>query len=125
MGKQNVAIIGLGQVGTTFLEKMNHLSERGINLTFAVEQADVPGKAKAIPAGVKILTVDEMIALGDEVDVIFDLTGNRDIRKELRRKLVASNNNHTVIAPETVARLIWSLISQDELPAIEGGKTGY
>jgi hypothetical protein len=53
------------------------------------------------------------------------LTGIPDVRKELREKLLASNNNHTVIASETIARLIWSLVGDSELPMIEGRKTGY
>ena len=40
--------------------------------------------------------------MGDEID-IFDLTGIPNVRKELREKLLASNNKHTVIASETIA----------------------
>lgn len=63
--------------------------------------------------------------MGDKVDIIFDLTGIISVRKELREKLQVTNNNHTVIASETIVRLIWSLISEDALPVIEGRKTGY
>lgn len=125
MDKQTVAIIGLGRVGSAFLSVILRLAERGINLAYAVEPADSPGKAQAIAAGIKIVTIDEMIALGDKVDVIFDLTGNHDVRKALRKKLVASNNGHTVIASEIIARVIWSLITHDELPLSEGKKIGY
>ena len=125
MEKQNVAIIGLGRVGSAFLGAILSLAERGIKIQYAIEQADTPGKALAIAAGIKIVTVDEMIALGDQVDVIFDLTGNHDVRKELRKKLVASNNVHTVIASETIARVVWSLITDEELPISAGKKMGY
>ena len=119
MDKQNVAIIGLGRIGSAFLGAILRLAERGINLAYAVERADTPGKAKAIAAGIKLVTMDEMIALGNKVDVIFDLTGNNDVRKELQEKLVASNNEHTVIASETVARVVWSLITHEEFPVRE------
>ena len=125
MNKQNVAIIGLGRVGTAFLGAILPLAERGINLAYAVEEADTPGKATAIASGIKIVTIDGMIALGNLVDVIFDLTGNHDVRKELRKKLVAANNTHTVIASETVARVVWSLITHEELPLSKGKKIGY
>lgn len=125
MGKQNIAIIGLGRVGSAFLGEILRLQERGINLAYAVECADTPGKAQAIAAGIQMLTIDKMIALGDKVDVIFDLTGNRDVRKELRKKLVATNNEHTVIASETVARVIWALITHEELVVDKNKKMGY
>ena len=125
MNKQNVAIIGLGRVGSAFLDAILSLAERGINLAYAVEKADTSGRARAIASGIKIVTIDEMIALGDEVDVIFDLSGNHDVRKELRKKLVATKNTHTVIASETVARVVWSLITHEELPLSSGKKIGY
>ena len=125
MSKQNIAIIGLGRVGSAFLGEILRLQERGINLAYAVERADTPGKAQAIAAGIQMLTIDEMINLGEQVDVIFDLTGNHDVRKELRKKLVATNNSHTVIASETVARVIWALITHEELLIDKNKKMGY
>jgi predicted homoserine dehydrogenase-like protein len=86
---------------------------------------DTPGKAQAIAAGIKIVTLDDIVALGDRIDVIFELTGLPSVRKELREKLTSANNRHTVIASETIVRVIWALISEDALPVIEGRKTGY
>lgn len=125
MQKQNIAVIGLGRIGSAFLREMLSKSERGINLAYASEQMDTPGKAQAVAAGVKLVTLDEIVKLGNQIDVIFDLTGNPDARKELREKMAATGNRHTVIASETIARIIWSLISAEALPVIEGRKTGY
>lgn len=86
---------------------------------------DTSSKTKAKAAGIKIATLDEIVGMGDTIDVIFELTGLMEVRKELREKLAASNNRHTVIASETIARVIWALISVEELPMIEGRKTGY
>jgi predicted dinucleotide-utilizing enzyme len=124
MSKQNIAIVGLGRIGSAFLEGMQKKSG-GINLVCVAESQETPAKAKAAAAGIKIATLTEIIAMGDAVDVIFDLTGIADVRKELREKLQAANNKHTVIASETIVRLIWSLISDVELPVINGRKTGY
>jgi predicted dinucleotide-utilizing enzyme len=125
MSQQNIAIIGLGRIGSAFLEIMQQKKQQGINLVCVSERMDTPAKAKAAAAGIKIATLDDVIAIGDAIDVIFDLTGIPDVRKELREKLMATNNKHTVIASETIVRLIWSLISDAELPVIEGRKTGY
>jgi predicted dinucleotide-utilizing enzyme len=124
MSVQNIAIIGLGRVGSAFLDAMLQ-KEQNINLVCVAERADTPAKALAVANGVKIATLDEIVAMGDKIDIVFELTGMRAIRQELREKLLAANNAHTVIASETVARLIGSLISEIKLPVIEGRKTGY
>lgn len=125
MEKQNIAIIGLGRIGSAFLGEMLLKTQSGINLVCVAENMDTPGKAKAIVAGIKIASIDEIVGMGDKVDVVFDLTGNPDVRRELREKFAAAYNRHTVIASETIVRVIWSLISKEALPVIEGRKTGY
>jgi predicted dinucleotide-utilizing enzyme len=125
MEKQNIAIIGLGRIGSAFLGQMLRKKGGGINLACAAEQTDTPGKAQAIAAGIKIVNLDDIVAMGDRIDVIFELTGLPSVRKELREKLTTANNRHTVIASETIVRVIWALISDEALPVIEGRKTGY
>lgn len=125
MEKQNIAIVGLGRIGSAFLGEMLLKAQSGINLACAAEKMDTPGKAIAKAAGIKIVSLDDIVAMGDKVDVVFDLTGIPDVRKELREKLATSNNRHTVIASESVVRVIWSLISKEVFPVIEGRKTGY
>ncbi|MDD2916125.1 MAG: hypothetical protein PHP70_12485 [Gallionella sp.] len=125
MEKQNIAIIGLGRIGSSLLREMLLKQGAGINLAYAAEQMDTPGKAQAVAAGIKMGTLDDIVALGDKIDVIFELTGLPNVRKELREKLTAANNRHTVIASESIVRVIWSLISDEALPVIAGRKTGY
>ena len=124
MEKQNIAIIGLGRIGSAFLSEMLRKKE-GVNLAYAAEQMDTLGKAKAIAAGINIGSLDDIVAMGDRIDVVFELTGLPSVRKELREKITAANNRHTVIASETIVRVIWALISDEALPVIEGRKTGY
>jgi ketol-acid reductoisomerase len=125
MKKQNIAIIGLGRIGSAFLDAMLEKAGGGINIACIAERVDTPAKAKAQAAGIKVATLDEIVGMGDSIDVIFDVTGLPDVRKELRAKLATSNNRHTVIASETIVRVIWTLISNDTLPIIEGRKIGY
>ncbi len=124
MNKQNIAIIGLGRIGTAFLGAMLD-KQQNLNLVCVAEIGDTPGKAQAQAAGVKLVVLDEIVAMGESVDILFDLTGKPEVRRELRSKLLASNNLHTVIASETVARLIAALIVDFELPQIEGRLVGY
>ena len=123
MTKLNIAIIGLGRVGSAFLGAMQN--KQNINLFCVAERSDTPGKAQAASAGILISTLDEIVGMSEMLDIIFDLTGIPDARKELREKLQATNNTHTVIATETIVHLIWSMISEEAFPVIEGRKTGY
>ncbi len=125
MEQQRIAIIGLGRIGSAFLSQMLQKRGQGIELVCAAEAADTPGRQLAVKSGIAIKSLDDIVALGNRIDVIFDLTGLPDVRRELRDKLVASKNAHTVIASETIVRVIWALISQDALPVIQGRKTGY
>ncbi len=125
MEQQRIAIIGLGRIGSAFLSQMLQKRSQGIELVCAAEAADTPGRQLAVKSGIAIKSLDDIVALGNRIDVIFDLTGMPEVRRELRDKLVASKNVHTVIASETIVRVIWALISQDALPVIQGRKTGY
>jgi pyrroline-5-carboxylate reductase len=123
--QQRIAIIGLGRIGSAFLSQMLQKRSQGIELVCAAEAADTPGRQQAVQADIALKSLDEIVALGNRIDVIFDLTGLPEVRRELRDKLVAAKNAHTVIASETIVRVIWALISQDALPVIQGRKTGY
>jgi len=124
MDKQNIAIIGLGRIGSAFLGAILQ-KRQNINLVCVAERGDTPAKAQAAAAGIKIATLDDIVAMGKGIDIVFELTGLNNVRKELREKLLASNNNHTIVASETIARLIASLVGSAEVPEIEGRKTGY
>jgi len=123
--QQRIAIIGLGRIGSAFLSQMLQKRSQGIELVCAAEAADTPGRQLAAKSGIALKSLDDVVALGNRIDVIFDLTGIPEVRRELRDKLVAAKNAHTVIASETIVRVIWALISQDALPVIQGRKTGY
>ena len=66
-------------------------------------------------------------AVGERVLIIGGTgpTGLPLVRRELRDKLVASQNRQTVIASESIVRVIWTLISDEALPEIAGRATGY
>lgn len=113
----DIAIVGLGEIGGRFLDEILRLGDRGIRVVCVAQHSDTPGKQRAQQAGIPIKTTDEMIAMGGAIDVIFDLTGNPEVRKDLRAKMQATGNRHTIIAPETMARMLWAVISDEDLGA--------
>jgi hypothetical protein len=65
----------------------------------------------------------DVVSMGAKVDIIFDLTGDSELRKKLRVALQETHNQHTVIAPEVVAQLLWNFFGEGELP--HSSQTGY
>jgi predicted dinucleotide-utilizing enzyme len=125
MSKQSIAIVGLGRVGSIFLEELLSRPNKDIEVVAVAENGETSGKILAKTRGIEVLNIDALIAKGDGIDILFDLTGVPAVRRELREKLMASDNHHTIIATETIARLIWSLLANDvALPAVHA-KTGY
>jgi len=125
MENQNIAIIGLHDLGTQFFKAMINLKEKGVNVLSVSEKSFTEGSQAAQDLGIGNLSIEEVVDMGDQVDIIFDLSGDREIRKELRKTLFSSNNQHTVIAPESVARLMYTMIGNKPLPETESGKIGY
>nr|WP_202413775.1 homoserine dehydrogenase [Duganella sp. CY15W] len=115
----------MGRIGAAFLRNMLARSGRGVELVGVAETGDTPGRQEAVTAGLHIATLDEILAMGSGVDILFDLTGIAAVRREIREKLMAQANHHTVVASETIARLIWSMTTDDDLPVIAGRNTGY
>jgi predicted dinucleotide-utilizing enzyme len=125
MDNQKIAIIGLGRIGSAFLRNMLGRRGRGVELVGVAESGDTPGRQMALDAGLNVVSLDQIVALGTGVDILFDLTGIPAVRREIREKLMAQGNHHTVIASETIARLIWVMTTDDDLPVIAGRSTGY
>ena len=117
MKKQSIAIVGLGRMGSAFLGELLGQPNEGVEIVAVVERKDTAGLALAKARGIKNLSIDELVAMGTDLDILFDLTDDATVRKELRDKLLAVGNRHTIIATENIARMIWTLIASGaELP---------
>lgn len=116
--KIKVAILGLGNIGQEFAEHLlARIQEGGMPIDIvgvAHRHLDTPVALGFKQSGVPVFQdALEIADLGETVDVIFDLTGNADIRQGLRERLQQSGNRHSVIAPETFARLLWCFFDTD------------
>ena len=117
MEKPSIAIVGLDKMGSAFLAELLGQSNEGVEIVAVVEKNNTAGLALAKARGISNLSIDELIGIGDKLDILFDLTGVATVRQELRDKLLASGNHHTIIATENIARMVWTLIaSGSELP---------
>ncbi|MBE9562550.1 MAG: homoserine dehydrogenase [Proteobacteria bacterium] len=110
MEQQNIAIIGLGRVGAVFLERLLQLDKHGINIVCVAELKETSGRLLAQDNEVKIVDLAEMITISNEIEIIFDFTGDDKTRKTLRDKLALVNNHYTIVAPENIAKIIWAVM---------------
>ena len=122
MVSHNIVIIGLNDIALKFLQEMQRLKNKGVNILGVHEPSSA--SPMTLPEAVENLSLENICNLGEKVDVIFDLSGNKQIRNELRKTLFSSNNQHTVIAPESVASLMYLMISDAGWVGNEG-KAGY
>lgn len=116
--KIKVALLGLGNVGQEFAEHFLEIIQEGKKdveiVAVAHHDKDSAVALGFQQSGVKFFeNASDVVNLGEEVDIIFDLTGDSDTRQALRKGMVESNNRHTVIAPEMMARLLWMFFDSD------------
>lgn len=127
--KIRVALLGLGNVGQEFAEQFLEIIQEGGKpveiVAVAHRHLDSPVALGFQHSGVPVYQdAIEVLKLGENVDIIFDLTGDAGTRQALRQGLMASNNRHTVIAPEVFAQLLWMFFNAEgELGQGRGG--GY
>lgn len=113
-GKINVAIVGGGKTGTPLIKQ---LLDAEFVQVLGVADLDVnaPGMVLAREKGVKVTTnYMDLAKLGNTVDIIIEVTGVADVRKNLVNYFNETGNKHTVILREIIAVLMMSL-AQGEL----------
>lgn len=129
--KIRVALLGLGDVGELFAERLlAKIQESKLPIEIAAvadRNTDSPVALGFKHSGVPVYKhAFEVINLGNNVDIIFDLTGDPMVRRALRMQMRDAENTHTVIAPEVVARLLYLFFSEETaFPDKHKGKQGY
>jgi hypothetical protein len=127
--KINIALLGLGSVGQEFAENFLEIIQEGGKpveiVAVAHRHLDSPVALGFQQSGVTVFKdAVEVVKMGDAVDIIFDLTGDPATRLALRKALQESNNQHTVIAPEIMAKLL-SMFFDGEVDLSQGKGGGY
>lgn len=104
-----IVVIGAGETGTPLLKQLLTASFVQV-LGVADLDLNMPGIAMAREHGVKV-TNDfmELVGQGKEVDIIIDVTGAPKVRETLRKYMVDTGNDHTLIMHERIALLMLSL----------------
>jgi predicted homoserine dehydrogenase-like protein len=117
-------MIGAGETGTPLLKQL--IAAPFVELVGVADlNLNLPGVVLARDAGIRV-TSDfmELAREGDRIDIIIDVTGARAVREALRRHMMETGNEHTLIMHERIALLMMSL-SAGELIAPKHGEQGY
>jgi predicted homoserine dehydrogenase-like protein len=104
-----IAVVGAGETGTPLLKQL--LTAPFVTVLGVADlDLSMPGIALAKEHGVKVTNnFMELATLGNEVDIIIDVTGAPKVREALRKHMVDSGNTHTLIMHESIALLMMSL----------------
>lgn len=122
MKEHNLAIAGLGRVGTCFLQQVLKQNDDRIGIRCVVERDDTAGKLLALEKGIDVVDMQGLVDLGMAIDIVFDFTGDPDFSLTLREALATAHNRHTAVCSSAIARFIWTLMSDECLPEVHGSK---
>lgn len=119
-----IGMIGAGETGTPLLEQL--LNASFIEVVGVADLSDtLPGIKLARERGIKTTTDFMDIArLGNDLDILIDVTGVPAVREQLREYFHQSGNQHTIIMHEMIAVLMMSL-SQNKLVSMKHNQVDY
>jgi homoserine dehydrogenase len=129
--KIRVALLGLGDVGELFAERLlAKIQESKLPIEIvavADRNTESPVALGFKHSGVPVFKhAFEVIKMGAHVDIVFDLTGDPLVRRALRLQMKDAGNTHTVIVPEMVARLLYMFFFEEtQFPDKHKDKQGY
>jgi len=119
-----VAMIGAGETGTPLLQQLLDAPFVQV-LGVADLDAEAPGMRLARAHGVSTTTdFMDLARLGEDLDILIDVTGVAKVREALRQHMQDSDNHHTIIMHEVIVQLMLSL-SKGELVRLKHGVTEY
>ncbi len=109
MNKFTVGIIGAGRAAMEMLQQL--ASADFVNIVgIADMNENAPGIALAHEHNIPTTTdMAEILAKGEQLDILIDVTGVKKVRDSLRQHMQDSGNHHTVIMHERISALLISL----------------
>ena len=109
MKEFRIALIGAGETGTPLLEQL--LAAPFVKMLGVADlDEQSPGMVLARRHGVHVTTdFTELAAIGEELDILIDVTGKPEVRELLRKQMIDSGNRHTLIMHELISLLMLSL----------------
>jgi len=117
-----ITIVGLGDIGETFsAHLLEQIQQHGVPMEIVA--VCHPDQGSPVMLGFSqngVMTTTEaqdLIEIGEEIDMIIDLTGDPNVNHILRMGMLKKNNLHTVVTRRVVAQAMWYFFGErTELP---------
>lgn len=113
--KVRVAMVGGGRTGTPLLQEMLRTPYVEV-VGVADVDAESPGAKIARESGV-FFTTDALLfaSKGDEIDLLFEVSGDSALKRRLKDAFIAEGNRHTIMVHDLVARLLSSMVTDSDV----------
>ncbi|MGB0893604.1 MAG: hypothetical protein ACPGUD_04295 [Parashewanella sp.] len=120
----SIGIIGAGQAATELLQQL--VAAEFVHIVAIADlKDDTPGIKLAQTHAIPTTTdMDDILKLGETLDIIIDVTGVCAVRNKLRQYMSETNNKHTVIMHERLSALMISL-AKGKLVDMKGSDDTY
>jgi len=105
---QNIAVVGLDQLSQDFVRALGALADRGVRVIGVVDPQDGRAADRLTAEGLRVMSLEEMVALGEGVDIVFDLAGDPELRRRLRQALFASESTISPQRGQVQGGAAWS-----------------
>ncbi|RYV03444.1 oxidoreductase [Shewanella sp. OPT22] len=124
MKEFSIGIIGAGQAATELLQQL--VAAEFVHIVAVADlKTDTLGIKLAQKHGIPTTTeMNDILKLGEALDIVIDVTGVCSVRNELRRYMADTNNKHTVIMHERLSALMVSL-AKGKLVNMKGSDDTY
>lgn len=119
-----VAVVGAGETGTPLLQRLldaPFVTVKGV----ADLDPQAPGMQLAQSRDITTTTdFMDLARLGEQLDILIDVTGAPKVRERLRQHMQETGNHHTIIMHEVVVQLLLSL-TKGQLVRFKHGDVEY
>lgn len=109
-----VAVVGGGRAGSPIL--MDLMSRPFIDLVAVCDvNTESPGAMLARDNGIFVTgDVDELAAMGEDIDIIIEVSGDPAVKPKLKNAFIVSGNRTTIIMHDLVARMMMSIMGESD-----------
>jgi predicted dinucleotide-utilizing enzyme len=129
MKEINVVLVGLGRVGSKFLQELQKVGQDKIHILAVCEaNRQNPFVAELEAQGVPCFSGYEgaVHKLGEKIDIIIDTSNRPEVKQGIRSLLQETDNKHTVVVPMVVSYMMWYLLPNvEEIPQAHHHSIGY
>jgi predicted homoserine dehydrogenase-like protein len=114
MERVRVAVVGGGRAGSPLIADL--MSRPFVEMVAVCDvNTHSPGATLARDNGVFVTDdVDELARMGEDIDVIIEVSGDSSVKPKLKNAFVVSGNRTTIIMHDIIARMMMSIMGESD-----------